>query len=215
MTAKEKAEKIIPLLKKEHPNARIALRFASPFELLVATILSAQCTDERVNNVTADLFKKYTKPEDYMNVPQEELEKDIHSTGFYKQKAKSIRNCCVALIEKHDGKVPDDMKLLEALPGVGKKTASVLLGNAFDIPAIAVDTHVKRLSNRIGLAQSTNPDKIEIELREVLKKNDWVIFSHLLAHHGRKICKARKPNCLSCVISKWCDYFHSEANVIK
>ncbi|MFN3872432.1 MAG: endonuclease III [Ignavibacterium sp.] len=201
---KIRAKKIFDILKDEYPDAKIALNFSSPFQLLIATILSAQCTDQRVNIVTKDLFKKYKSPKDFLNVNDEELEKDIFSTGFYKQKAKSIKACCKELIEKYNGKVPNDFDELVKLPGVGRKTASVVAGNAFGIPAIAVDTHVKRLSNLLGFVETDNPDKIEMRLKELLPKEYWVLSSHLLATHGRKICIARRPKCEQCVISKYC-----------
>jgi endonuclease III len=201
---KDFAKKIFNILKKEYPEVRSALEFKTPFELLFATILSAQCTDARVNIVTQSLFKKYKKPEDYLNVPQAELEKDIFSTGFYKQKAKSIRNCCCELIEKHKSKVPKDFDELVKLSGVGRKTASVVAGNAFGIPAIAVDTHVKRLSNLLGFITSDDPEKIENKLKELLPESYWINSSHWLATHGRNVCFARKPNCGECVIGKLC-----------
>jgi endonuclease III len=208
---KDFAKKIFDILKKEYPEVHSALEFKSPFELLVATILSAQCTDARVNIVTQSLFKKYKKPEDYLNVPQAELEKDIFSTGFYKQKAKSIRNCCGELIEKHNGKVPKDFDELVKLSGVGRKTASVVAGNAFGIPAIAVDTHVKRLSNLLGFIASDDPEKIEYKLKELLPESYWINSSHWLATHGRNICFARKPNCGECVIGKLCPSFMKDS----
>ncbi|HED05332.1 MAG TPA: endonuclease III [Ignavibacteria bacterium] len=208
---KERVKKIFSLLKKEYPNVKPALNYNSAFELLIATILSAQCTDKRVNLVTASLFKKYKSPEDYIKVPNEELEKDIFSTGFYKHKAKSVKNCCSALIERHSGNVPSDFDLLNELPGVGRKTASVVLGNAFGIPAIAVDTHVKRLSNLLGLIKSDNPDKIEIELKELLPKKDWINTSHLLAAHGRKVCIAGRPKCFECILGNLCPSFNKNA----
>ncbi len=207
MNEKDRAKKIFTLLKKEYPDVKPALNFNSPFELLVATILSAQCTDERVNIVTKDLFKKYKTPKDYVNVKQEELEKDIYSTGFYRQKAKSIKKCCQALIEKHNGKVPADFDALTKLPGVGRKTASVVAGNAFGIPAIAVDTHVIRLSNLLGFVKTKDPVKIEKKLKELLPEKDWVKASHLLASHGRKICIARRPKCAECIIANYCPAF--------
>ena len=208
MTEKERAKKIFSLLKKEYPNVKSALNFNSPFELLVATILSAQCTDERVNIVTESLFKKYKTPEDYVKANQEELEKDIYSTGFYRQKAKSIKKCCQALIEKYNGEVPADFDALTKLPGVGRKTASVVAGNAFGIPAIAVDTHVIRLSNLLGFVNTKDPVKIETKLKELLPKKDWVNASHLLASHGRKVCIARRPKCAECVIANFCPAFN-------
>ncbi len=204
LTDKEKALKIFDILKNEYPDVKPALDYSSPFELLIATILSAQCTDERVNIVTKTLFKKYKKPEDYVNAEVSELEKDIFSTGFYKQKAKSIKNCCKELIEKYNGEVPNDFDKLTMLPGVGRKTASVVAGNAFGIPSIAVDTHVKRLSNLLGFVNTDNPDKIEEKLKELLPIDYWINSSHWLATHGRKICIARRPKCDECVINKLC-----------
>jgi len=201
---KLRAKKIFDLLKEEYPDAKIALNFSNPFQLLVATILSAQCTDQRVNIVTKELFKKYKSAKDFLNVSDEELEKDIFSTGFYKQKAKSIKACCKALIENHNGKVPADFDELVKLPGVGRKTASVVAGNAFGIPAIAVDTHVKRLSNLLGFVDTDNPDKIEMRLKELLPEEYWILSSHLLATHGRKVCIANRPKCELCVIAKYC-----------
>lgn len=203
-TEKKRAKKILDILKEEYPDAKIALNFSNPFQLLVATILSAQCTDQRVNIVTKDLFKKYKAPKDFLDVSNDELEKDIFSTGFYKQKAKSIKACCKELVEKFNGKVPADFDELVKLPGVGRKTASVVAGNAFGIPAIAVDTHVKRLSNLLGFVDTENADKIEERLKELFPKEYWVLSSHLLATHGRKICVARKPKCEQCVIAKYC-----------
>ncbi len=207
MSEKERAKKIFTLLKKEYPNVKSALNFTTPFELLVATILSAQCTDDRVNIVTKDLFKKYKTPEDYVKADQEELEKDIFSTGFYRNKAKSLKKCCQALIEKYGGQVPADFDALTKLPGVGRKTASVVAGNAFGIPAIAVDTHVIRLSNLLGFVNTKDPVKIEMKLKELLPEKDWVKASHLLASHGRKVCIARRPKCSECVIANYCPSF--------
>lgn len=207
LTTKEnkiRAAEIFEILRKEYPQAKIALDFGSPFQLLIATILSAQCTDERVNKVTKDLFQKYLTPSDFLKVPQEELEKDIFSTGFYRQKAKSIINCCSELMSKHAGSVPKDFEALVKLPGVGRKTASVVAGNAFGIPAIAVDTHVKRLSNLLGFSETSNPDKIELLLKDLLPENDWVISSHWLMSHGRKTCIARRPKCSECVLADLC-----------
>ncbi len=201
---KKRALKIYEILKKEYGEQKPALNFSNPFELLIATILSAQCTDARVNIVTESLFKKYKNPEDYLNAETEELEKDIFSTGFYRQKAKSIKTCCDVLIKEYNGKVPSDFDELTKLPGVGRKTASVVAGNAFGIPAIAVDTHVRRLSNLLGFANTKNPDKIEANLKELLPEETWVEISHLLASHGRAVCKARKPDCFNCVIYDYC-----------
>lgn len=209
---KDSALKIIELLKAEYPNPKPALEFSSPFQLLIATILSAQCTDERVNIVTKDLFKKYKKPKDFIKVDIEELKKDIYSTGFYNQKAKSIVNCCKELIENFDGVVPNDFEDLNSLSGVGRKTASVVAGNAFGIPAIAVDTHVKRLSNLLGFVDEKNPEKIELALKELLPTKYWVQTSHWLAAHGRKICIARRPRCLGCVVADYCPSFKPDRN---
>ena len=175
---KEFAVKVFDTLKAEYPNPEPALNYSSPFELLIATVLSAQCTDERVNIVTKSLFKKYKSPQDYIDADIEELKQDIYSTGFYNQKAKSIINCCTELVEKYNGKVPADFDKLNSLPGVGRKTASVVAGNAFGIPAIAVDTHVKRLSNLLGFVNTSNPDKIETELKELLPESYWINSSH-------------------------------------
>ena len=206
---KDRTTKIFKLLRNEYPEVEIALEFYNPFQLLIATILSAQCTDERVNVVTKDLFKKYKSPKDFFNVSNEELEKDIFSTGFYHQKAKSIKACCKELIDKHNGEVPADFEALIQLPGVGRKTASVIAGNAFGIPAIAVDTHVKRLSNLLGFIKSEDPEKIEFRLKELLPEKDWVASSHLLATHGRKICVARKPKCVECVLGDLCPSYNA------
>jgi len=199
---------ILKRLKKEYPVAKIALEFQSPFQLLISTILSAQCTDQRVNIVTRSLFKKYKRPQDFLNVSHEELEKDIFSTGFYRQKAKSIKNCCKALLEKHKGKVPEDFEALHSLPGVGRKTASVVAGNTFGIPAIAVDTHVIRLSNLMGFVNSENPDKIEERLKEIFPEKEWINLGHYLMNHGRNICIARRPKCLQCVVGDLCPSFN-------
>lgn len=205
---RDRAAEIFAILKKEYPDVKSALNFTSPFQLLIATILSAQCTDERVNIVTKSLFKKYKKPQDFIDVKSPELEKDIYSTGFYRQKAKSLKQCCQALVDEHKGKVPADFEALNKLPGVGRKTASVVAGNAFGIPAIAVDTHVKRLSNLLGFIDSPDPEKIEFRLKELLPKKEWIKASHLLASHGRKICIARRPKCLKCAVGSLCPSFN-------
>jgi len=203
-----RASEILKRLKREYPVAKIALEFENPFQLLVSTILSAQCTDERVNIVTKSLFKKYKKPQDFLNVSSEELEKDIFSTGFYRQKAKSIKNCCNTLLEKYQGKVPADFELLIALPGIGRKTASVVAGNAFGIPAIAVDTHVIRLSNLMGFIDSKDPVKIEEKLKKLFQKKEWINLGHFLMNHGRKVCIARRPKCLKCLVGDLCPSFN-------
>ncbi len=205
---KVRAKKVFDILSKEYPGVKPALEYDNAFELLISTILSAQCTDERVNIVTKDLFKKYKKLGDYIKVSNSELEKDIFSTGFYRQKAKSLKNCCSELIEKYSGKVPKDFDALTQLPGVGRKTASVIAGNAFGIPAIAVDTHVKRLSNLLGFIKSGDPLKIELRLKELLPESYWINASHWLATHGRQVCIARKPKCLECVIGQLCPSFN-------
>ena len=206
----ERAKKVFNLLKKEYPAVQPALEYNSAFQLLISTILSAQCTDARVNIVTKTLFKKYKKPEDFLKVTNAELEKDIFSTGFYRQKAKSIKGCCAVLIEKYSGKVPEDFNLLTELPGVGRKTASVVAGNAFGIPAIAVDTHVIRLSNLLGFVDLDSPEKIEERLKKLLPEKDWINSSHWLATHGRKVCIARRPKCSVCVLDKLCPSFNPE-----
>jgi len=205
---KKRAEKIFSLLRKEYPDPKPALNYKTAFQLLISTILAAQCTDARVNIVTKDLFKKYKTPQDYIYVPLEELEKDIHSTGFYKAKAKSIKQCCLELVEKHKGKVPANFDELNKLHGVGRKTASVVAGNAFGIPSIAVDTHVKRLSNLLGFIESEDTFKIELRMKELLPEKDWINSSHWLMSHGRKICIARRPKCLQCVVGNLCPSFN-------
>jgi len=201
----ERVAKIIALLKKEYPDVTTALNFSNPLEMLVATILSAQSTDRQVNEVTKNLFKKYRVPEDYAKAPLEELEKDIYSTGFYKNKARNIKKMCEILVENFGGKVPDNMKDLITLPGVARKTANVVLWNAFGKnEGIAVDTHVKRVAARLGLTANTDPDKIEKDLMRIVPKNEWGIFSLLLIRHGREICVARKPRCQDCVLNRIC-----------
>jgi endonuclease-3 len=198
---------IIARLKKAHPDAKLALDFSSPFELLIALILAAQCTDERVNQVTGSLvFKKYRVPADYVRTPAAELEADIRPTGFYRNKTKSIQRCCQQLIERFGGAVPSTIEDLTSLPGVGRKTANILLGNAFGTPAIGVDTHVMRLSQRLGLTRQTDPDKIEADLTRVVPKKEWTHFCHLLQYHGRRVCLARNPKCPECVINELCPY---------
>jgi len=201
---KERAKKIISILKKEYPEAKTKLIFKNPFQLLISTILSAQCTDDRVNEVTKELYKKYKTPEDFANAKIEELEKEIFSTGFYKEKAKKIKACSRSIIEKFQGNIPDNIDDLVKLEGVGRKTANVILGSAFGKPAIPVDTHVKRLSNLLKLAESSNPDKIEFELMYIIDKKNWTLFADLLMAHGRKICNAKKPKCNECTISDYC-----------
>lgn len=205
-----RAKEIIKRLKKAYPGVEPGLDYQTPFQLLISTMLSAQCTDQRVNIVTKSLFKKYNKPEDYIKVSSSELEKDIFSTGFYRQKAKNIKSCCKQLLANYDGNVPEDFDELTSLQGVGRKTASVVAGNAFGIPAIAVDTHVLRLSNLLGFIKSNNPGKIEKKLKELFFKKDWVNSSHWLVTHGRLICIARRPKCEECFLADLCPGFRIE-----
>ncbi|MCK4752880.1 MAG: endonuclease III [Planctomycetes bacterium] len=202
--AEKRLKKIIPLLKKAYPNAKTALNYKTPFQLLVATILSAQCTDVRVNIVTKDLFKKYKSPADWVKADLKQIEQDIKSTGFYRNKAVSIKNSSKDIIEQFNSKVPDKMAQLITLHGVGRKTANVVLGNAFGKPAIACDTHVIRLSRRLALSKNADAVKLEFDLAEIVPKNNWTVFSHLLIFHGRNICKARKPDCENCQIAQYC-----------
>jgi endonuclease-3 len=197
---------ILPILKQTYPHAKCSLDYRTPLQLLVATILSAQCTDERVNIVTKELFRKYRSAADYAGAPQEELEKDIQSTGFYRNKTKSLRGMGAALVELHGGKVPQTMEELTALPGVGRKTANVVLGNAFNLPVgVTVDTHVTRVSNRLGLTKhAIDAVKIEQDLMQIVAPVDWTLWSHLLIHHGRAICQARKPRCSACPLLPHC-----------
>ena len=205
---KKRTIEIIKRLKKAYPDAHCALNHSNAFELLIATILSAQCTDERVNIVTADLFRKYRGPRDYLKVPQSQLERDIHSTGFFRNKSKNIQAACKRIVEEYGGKVPDSMEELLTLPGVARKTANVVLGNAFGIASgIVVDTHVARLSQRLGLTKNETAEKIETDLRELVPKKHWIMFSHWLITHGRRICQARKPKCRECVLAKVCPSF--------
>jgi len=202
---KARVREVIRRLKRAYPDAKCSLNHSNPFELLVATILSAQCTDERVNIVTADLFRKYKKPEDYLKVSPRELEKDIQSTGFFRNKTKSIQGASKVLTEQYGGAVPRTMEELLELPGVARKTANVVLGNAFEIKAgVVVDTHVTRLSHRLDFTQQKTAEKIEQGLIPIVPKKDWVIFPHLLIAHGRKICKARNPLCPECPVERQC-----------
>jgi len=203
---KARARKIIRLLERAYPDARIALTFSDPLELLVATILSAQCTDERVNQVTPALFKKYRTAAEWARLTPPTLEPQIRSTGFYRAKARSIIGMANALVAEHGGEVPRDRAALTALPGVGLKTANVLLGNAFDEPAIAVDTHVFRVSQRLGLAKSDDPDVIHDQLTEVLPKASWTRTTHLIQAHGRRTCVARAPRCPVCAVRALCPW---------
>lgn len=202
---KRRAAQISRLLAKHYPDATTALHFHTPLELLIATILSAQCTDERVNQVSKSLFRKYTSAADYAATPLAELEEDIRSTGFYHNKANNIRECCRVLAERYDGQVPRDMEELVKLPGVGRKTANVVLGTAYGIASgVVVDTHVARLSRRLGLSKYKEPEKIERDLRELFPQKEWVAIGHRLIWHGRRYCTARKPNCRGCPLWKLC-----------
>lgn len=203
--AEQRAKQTVRELKKHYANAECALVHDTPFELLIATILSAQCTDERVNLVTQQLFKTYRTPEALAQLPLPKLEKLIQSAGFFRMKAKNIRGCSEALVAQHGGKIPQDLELLTSLPGVGRKTANVVLGTAFGIPSgVVVDTHVHRLSQRLGLTDADDPVRIERDLIELLPRKEWINFSHRLIWHGRRICKARKPLCGECPMQDFC-----------
>jgi endonuclease-3 len=202
--AEGRFKKIWPILKRTYPNAKIALEFVDPLELLIATILSAQCTDVRVNMVTKDLFKKYKSAEDWAGADLREIESDIRSTGFFRNKAVNIKGACAKIVEQFHGRVPNTMEQLITLPGVGRKTANCVLGDAFGIPGITCDTHVIRLSRRLALSENTDPVKLEFDLAEIVPKKDWTQFSHVLITHGRSICKARKPDCPDCPIAEHC-----------
>lgn len=202
---KKYAAEVVRRLEKAYPDAHCALVHTSPFELLIATILSAQCTDARVNIVTAGLFRKYREPADYLKVPQTELEQDIHSTGFFRNKAKNIQAACERIEMVYGGEVPRNMEELLSLGGVARKTANVVLGNAFDIASgVVVDTHVSRLSQRLGLTKNTMPEKIENDLAKLVPKENWIMLPHWLIFHGRQICIARKPKCPECVLNDIC-----------
>jgi endonuclease-3 len=201
----KRARRIVRRLRKEYPDARCSLNYDSPLELLVATILSAQCTDERVNQVTPALFRKYRTCDDYAAAPTAELEQDIRSTGFFRNKARAIQGACRQLAERHGGRVPDSMEELLKLPGVARKTANVVLGNAYRLSTgVVVDTHVSRLSERLGLSAQKSAEKIEQDLMGLIPERDWIDFSHLLIAHGRKICKARTPLCGECLLEPLC-----------
>jgi endonuclease-3 len=199
------AQEVVVRLKSEYPDARTELDWTNPLELLVATMLSAQTTDVQVNRVTQSLFAKYRAAEDYADADPEELEEDIRPTGFYRNKARSLQGMASALVEEHGGEVPRTMQELVALPGVGRKTANVVLGNAFGVDeGIVVDTHVRRVSGRLGLTQNKDPEKIEQDLMKLVPEQDWTVFSHLLILHGRRTCKARKPDCPNCTLNDIC-----------
>ena len=201
----ERTAAVIDSLRRTYPDAHCELDHANPLELLIATILSAQCTDKQVNIVTAELFKKYRNACDYVAVPLEDLQNDIRRIGLFRNKGKSIQNCCLSLVDNHGGEVPADMTALVALAGVGRKTANVVLGNAFNInEGVVVDTHVARLSRRLGLASGNTPEKIEVELQKLVQRDHWTMFSHWLIWHGRRRCSARKPECGACEIAVLC-----------
>ncbi len=202
---RRRALKIVRALKKAYPAAKCALRHENAYQLLVATILSAQCTDERVNQVTPQLFARYPTPKDLAEADIRELEALIRSTGFFRAKAANLKAMAQKLVEEHNGEVPRDLEALTKLPGIGRKTANVVLGTAFGIPSgIVVDTHVRRIARLLGLTESNNPDRIEQDLMALIPKKEWIDFSHRLIHHGRKICIARRPKCLECPLLKYC-----------
>jgi endonuclease-3 len=212
---KRRTRKIIRSLKRAYPDAKCSLNHSNAFELLIATILSAQCTDARVNMVTQDLFRKYRKPEDYLKVSEKELQQDIRTTGFFRNKTKSIQGTAKTLSEQYRGRVPHNMEQLLELPGVARKTANVVLGNAFGINSgVVVDTHVTRLSRRLGLTIQKTAEKIELDLINIVPKKDWVIFSHLLIAHGRAICRARTPLCAECVVERLCPSSYLKTGVM-
>jgi len=205
LAPKERALKVIELLKKEHRDAKIALNYSNPLELLVATILSAQATDEQINKITPSLFKKYKTAEDFANADLQELEQDIKSSGFYRNKARNIKNCCKMLVEKYNSQVPRTMDELLELPGVARKTANIVLANAYGvIEGVAVDTHVRRVAQRLGLSDHDDPAKIELDLMKIVPKDKWMRITDLLIFHGRQVCTAKKPNCAGCVLNKTC-----------
>jgi endonuclease-3 len=201
-----RARKILGRLDRAYPGAAIALHFQNPLELLVATILSAQCTDERVNAVTEALFRRYRSAKDYAESDPGALEREIHATGFFKAKTRALIGMGRALVERHGGNVPRTAEELTALPGVGRKTANVVLGNAFDVPALAVDTHVFRVSQRLGLARADDPDKVHDQLCEVISRSQWTHATHLLIMHGRRTCGARRPDCPGCPVEALCSW---------
>ncbi len=211
MKIRTRTDKICKMLKAIHPHVMARLQYRNPFELLVATILSAQCTDKQVNSVTKNLFGTLAAPDDFVNAPLEDIEKLIRSTGYFRNKAKNIQKCSKMLMEKYNGDVPNTMEELLKLPGVGRKTANVVLGVVFDIPGIVVDTHVKRISNRLGLTKNTDPAKIEFDLMKIIPQEDWNNFGLRLIYFGRAVCKARKPDCPNCPLCHLCEYSDKSA----
>jgi endonuclease III len=200
---------IVGKLKKMHGTPRVELRFSNPLELTVATVLSAQCTDERVNRVTEELFKKYTTWQDYLNVPQEQLEEDIRPTGFYRNKARSLKNIARELQERFHDKIPDNIGTFSTVKGIGRKSANMIVGLAYGKPAMIVDTHMTRVANRIGLTRHEDPEKIEFDLKAEVPQAQWTDFSLLMILHGRYICKAIKPDCPACLLQEDCDYYQN------
>lgn len=205
-TPSARIKKILARLEKVHPDARLALDFTNPLELLIALILAAQARDDLVNKITVDLFKTYRNAADYANAPPALLIKQIGKINFYRNKAKSIHNCCKELVERFGGQVPDNLNDLVSLPGVGRKTANIVLGNAFGHQAIGVDTHVMRLSQRLGFTKKPDPDKIEADLTEIVPEKRRVRFCHLMQYHGRRVCVAKKPKCPQCTINGLCPF---------
>ncbi len=215
MQMDKKILKIIEILKKEYPDSRVALSYANPFELLAATILSAQCTDKKVNEITKDLFKRLRSVEDFAGIPPPELEKMVRPAGFYRTKAKNIINSAVIIRDSYGGRVPDTMEDLIKLPGVARKTANIVLSSVYKkTEGIAVDTHMKRLSGRIGLSENTDPNKIERDLMRIVPKQEWLKFNYYMVSHGRKVCAARKPLCSSCKISRYCEYYRANLSAV-
>ena len=206
MRKKERAALILKELERLYPEAACSLDFKNALELLIATQLAAQCTDKRVNIVTKDLFQKYKTVEDYAGADLTELEEDIRTTGFFRNKAKNIKACCIKLLKEFDGEVPGTLEELLTLPGVGRKTANVVLSSVFGVPGVIVDTHCGRLARRMGFTVSENPDIVERDLMKIIPKDQWSQFSHYLVFHGREICDARKPKCDKCSILPYCDY---------
>jgi endonuclease-3 len=204
ISERRRATRLVRILAQSYPEARCALDYKNPLQLLIATILSAQCTDVRVNLVTPALFAQFPDAASFAAAEPREVEQLIHSTGFFRNKSRNIIACCRRLVEEHGGEVPGTMDLLVHLPGVGRKTANVILGNAFNVPGITVDTHVGRLSRRLGLTTQSDPVKVERDLMNLIRRKDWTMFSHRTIFHGRQVCHARKPNCDACVLAKWC-----------
>ena len=205
--ARQRAREVVAFLKKTYPDARCHLVFADAWQLLVGSILSAQCTDKRVNVVTPGLFRKYPDPAAFSRASEKDLQDDVRSTGFYRNKARAIINCAKSIVEKHGGAVPSAMEKLVELPGVGRKTANVVIANHFREPGIIVDTHITRLSRRLGLTRNSDPVKIEFDLMELVSRKDWSFFSNSLGDHGREVCKARRPLCRKCGMSEMCPSF--------